>query len=151
MSLRRSTRGFGAGIPDPGGWRRHLDPLAWHTIIGFVAGLTVSAIIGVALNPYGLRSEDDLVQAYEEGFAAGSAAIADQARSDGEHIGYLKRLRRAFLTTSDPPKGAFAESYRRGDFDGRIDALKAMRQVAVEVGLGDDAVEFEVLDEMEGR
>lgn len=152
MSRRESTRGFGAGIPDPGGWRRHLDPIAWHTISGLIAGFTISAIVGVTLNPFGLRGEDDIEQAFRHGYANGYAEVADRAFEIGEEDGYVRRLQWHMMTGPDlVADNPFGEGFRQGRTDGWNDALKAMRDAAVEVGLEESAVEFAVLSEMNIR
>ena len=152
MSRRESTRGFGAGIPDPGGWRRHLDPIAWHTILGLVAGFTISAIVGVTLNPYGLRGEDDIEQAFLDGYASGYAEVSDQAFAIGDEEGYLRRLQWRLVTGPAPmTDNPFSEGFKQGRVDGWNDALEAMREAAEQVGLDEEAVEFVVLSEMNVR
>ena len=152
MSRRESPRGFGAGIPDPGGWRRHLDPIAWHTILGVVAGFTISAVVGVTLNPYGLRGQDDVERAFLDGYATGYAEVADQAFAIGEEDGYVRRLQWHLVTGPDPvPDSPFGNGFRQGRTDGWNDALVAMREAAEEVGLEEGAVEFAVLSELNVR
>ena len=152
MSRRESTRGFGAGVPDPGGWRRHLDPIAWHTILGLVVGFVISAVAGVTLNPYGLRGEDDVEQAFLDGYATGYAEVADQAFAIGEEDGYVRRLQWHLVTGPDPVlDNQFGDGFRQGRTDGWNDALVAMREAAEDVGLEEGAVEFAVLSEMNVR
>lgn len=152
MTRRESTRGFGAGIPDPGGWRRHLDPIAWHTIFGVVAGFMISAIVGVTLNPFGLRGEDDIEQAFLDGYASGYAEVKEQAFAIGDADGYVRRLQWLLVTGPEPvPDNPYGAGFRQGRVDGWNDALAAMREAAAEVGLGDDAVEFAVLSGMNVR
>lgn len=152
MSRRESTRGFGAGIPDQGGWRRHLDPIAWHTILGLIAGFTISAIVGVTLNPFGLRGEDDIEQAYRDGCASGYADVSELAFANGDEEGYLRRLQSLLVTGQEPASDSpFGEGFKQGRVAGWNDALAAMRTAAEEVGLEADAVEFAVLNDMNAR
>lgn len=152
MSRNESTRGFGEGARDPGGWRRHLDPIAWHTVLGLAAGFAISAITGVTLDPYGLRSEEDVEQAFRDGYAYGYAEVADEAFDAGVPVGYVRQLRMQMMRNPDLLlESEYAGAFQQGWTEGWNDAIVAMHASAIEVGLETGAVEFVVLDEMDLR
>ena len=117
-----------------------------------IAGFLISAIVGVTLNPYGLRTEDDVDQAFHEGYAQGYAEVADQAFAEGVPVGYARRLLLHLVMTADAAvESEYAVAFREGWTQGWNGAILAMRDSATEVGLEATAVEFTVLGEMKSR
>ena len=116
--------------------------------MGVVAGLAISAIIGVTLDPYGLRSEDDVEQAYRDGYEYGYAELADEAFDAGVPVGYVRQLWLRLRSPTLSLESEYAGAFQQGWTEGWNDAIVTMHASAIEVGLETGAVEFVVLDEM---
>ena len=100
-------------------------------------GLAFSAIIGVTLDPYGLRGEDDYRQALDEGYARGYDGIQKHAHQEGDAFGYAVRLKRIIVTEGDSPGNEYADGFREGWSDGWRGSIEAMTSAAHDAGYQD--------------
>ncbi len=103
----------------------------------------------LTVNPYGLRTDEDVEQAFYDGYAYGYETVADQAFADGVLAGYVQRLRSELVSNPDSTaESEYMVAFQQGWAEGWNDALAAMRESATEVGPQAEAVEFTVLGDM---
>ncbi|MCY3557142.1 MAG: hypothetical protein OXH13_00660 [Chloroflexi bacterium] len=152
MTQRRtSLQTWGTDEQERSWWRRGRDPIGRHTMVATVMGVLLAALIGATLDPFNLRTSDDLRRAEEAAYAKAYVAVENQGYADGLPHGEVERLGERIVIAGEGADTPYGEQFAVGWTQGWNDALEAMRQEAIEVGLPEDYTEFRVLEAMSRR
>lgn len=151
MSQRQRLGGWGTEDRERSWWRRGRDPIGRHTMVAAVLGVLFAALVGATLDPFNLRTSDDLRRAELAAYEAAYAAVESQGYADGLPYGEVQHLGERIVTAGEGGDAAYAQRFRAGWTQGWNDALEAMRQAALAQGLPDGYTEYRVLDSLSPR
>ena len=152
MSERRtSLQTWGTDEQEQSWWRRGRDPIGRHTMVATVLGVLLAALIGATLDPFNMRTSDDVRRAEDAAYAEAFAAVETQGYRDGLPYGEVERLGERIVGEGEGADTPFGIQFSVGWIQGWNDALDAMREAAVEAGLPENYTEFRVLQAMSRR
>ena len=152
MSDRRQRlEGWGTEDRERSWWRRGYDPIGRHTMIAAVLGVLLAALIGATLDPFNLRTSDDLKRAEVAAYELAFAAIQQQGYTDGVPFGEVEHLGQRIVVDGVGVDSGYGRRFNAGWTQGWNDALDAMRQAAINDGLPLGYTEFRVLDSLHRR
>lgn len=152
MSQRRTSLStWGTEDRDGSWWRRGRDPIGRHTMVATVLGVLMAALIGATLDPFNLRTADDLRRAEEAAYDAAFAAIEAEGYADGLPYGEVEYLGLQIVQEDEGAETPFGLQFELGWTAGWNEALEAMREAAIDQGLPEDYTEFLVLEEIQPR
>jgi len=120
-------------------------------MVATVLGVLLAALIGATLDPFNLRTSDDLRRAEEAAYAEAYVAVENQGHADGLPYGEVERLGERIVLAGEGVDTPYGEQFQIGWREGWNDALEAMRRAAIDVGLPEDYTEFRVLEAMSRR
>ncbi len=148
---RGSLEGWGKGERERVWWKRGYDPIGRHTMAATVLGVLIAALIGATLDPFNLRTADDLKRAELAAHEAAYAAVQAEGYADGVPYGEVQHLGEEIIEQGAGAGSAYGHQFEIGWKQGWNDALDAMLGAAEELGLPSDYTEFRVLEEIERR
>lgn len=152
MSERRtSLRTWGTEEGERSWWRRGYDPIGRHTMVATVLGVLIAALIGATLDPFNLRTADDLRRAEAAAYGIAFEVVRDEGYADGLPFGEVELLGQRIVTAGEGEGTPYAERFRAGWMQGWNDALETMRASAEAEGLPGSYTEFRVLEQMVRR
>ena len=152
MSERRTRlEGWGREDRERSWWRRGYDPIGRHTMVATVLGVLLAALIGATLDPFNLRTSDDLKRAEQAAYDTAYAAVEPEGYADGLPYGEVQHLGLRIVEEGAGAESPVGEQFRLGWRQGWNDAIDAMRESAIEVGLAEGYTEFRVLDRFTPR
>ena len=151
MSQRQRLEGWGTEDRERSWWRRGRDTIGRHTMVAAVLGVLFAALVGATLDPFNLRTSDDLRRAELATYEAAYAAVESEGYADGLPYGEVQHLGERIVTAGEGDDAAYAQRFRAGWTQGWNDALEAMRQAASAQGLPDGYTEYRVLDSLPPR
>lgn len=130
------------------GWRRTRDWTGWHTALAALIGAGLPLVIGIFAGAFGIGQELPYLAgdpvALEERYRELWTSILEQERE----LAYSERLYELVTDDQDGDDAPWAVGFRAGWFEGRRDAIAAMREAAVEQELRGTRVEWKVLREL---
>lgn len=132
-------------------WRRGYDPIGRHTMVATVLGVLIAALIGATVDPFNLRTEDDLRRAEAAAYEIAFADVEDEGYAAGVPFGELQYLGSHIVDQGAGADTAYGQRFRAGWIEGWNDALQALREAAVAEGLPEEYTEFRVLDSLPAR
>ena len=150
MTQRQSRLG-GWSRPDRSGlgWRRSRDWAGWHTGLAVVIGAALPLTIGLLSGAFGVGEDvPDLtgdVVALEERYRELWTEVLEQEHT----LAYAERLHELVVDDEQSVDSAWATAFRAGWIEGQRDAVVAMHEAAVDQGLGDYRIEWQVLARLE--
>lgn len=152
MSERpRRLEGWGTEDRERSWWRRGYDPIGRHTMVATVLGVLLAALIGATLDPFNLRTSDDLKRAELAAYEVAYDDVAAEGYADGLPYGEVQHLGERIVTDGAGADTAYGQQFRVGWIKGWNDALTALRAAAVAEGLPEGYTEFRVLDSLPPR
>lgn len=152
MSQRRtSLNTWGTEDRDDSWWRRGRDPIGRHTMVATVMGVLMAALIGATLDPFNLRTADDLRRAEEAAYDVAFAAIEAEGYADGLPFGEVEHIGEQIVQRGEGDETLFGLQFELGWTAGWNEALEAMREAAIAQGLPENYTEFQVLEEIQRR
>ena len=152
MSQRRtSLETWGVEERERAWWRRGYDPIGRHTMVAAVFGVLMAALIGATLDPFNLRTADDLRRAEQAAYDVAFAAIETAGYADGVPYGEVEHLVERIVSLGEGAETPYGAQFRLGWERGWNDALEALREAALSEGLPATYTEFRILDEMKRR
>ena len=110
-------------------WKRVTDPVGAHSVLAFIVGVALVAVVGVTLDPLGVTTEFDLDQVKQEAAAESFAA----ARVEGLAMGAERSRRQTLfeLALRDTDGGsAWIQGVRAGWIEGWNQALTALTEAS---------------------
>ncbi|MDE2966932.1 MAG: hypothetical protein OXS30_05540 [Chloroflexota bacterium] len=151
MSERRRLEGWGTDDRERSWWRRGRDPIGRHTMVASVLGVLLAALIGATLDPFNLRTADDLRRAEQAAYELSYIEVETDGYMDGLPYGEVQHLGERIVIRGEGENAPYAEQFRAGWTQGWNDALDAMRDAASAAELPEDYTEFRVLESMPRR
>ena len=148
---RRRLEGWGSEDRERSWWRRGYDPIGRHTMVATVLGVLVAALIGATLDPFNLRTADDLERAEMRAYELAYAEVEADGYTDGLPYGEVQHLGERIVVDGEGADRSYGQQFSIGWRQGWNDALDRMRQVAEAEGLPESYTEFRVLSEMVRR
>ena len=120
-------------------------------MVATVLGVLLAALIGATLDPFNLRTSDDMRRAEEAAYAEAFAAVETQGYRAGLPYGEVEQLGARIVGDGEGAATPYGDQFSAGWIQGWNDALDAMREAAVEAGLPENYTEFRVLEAMSRR
>ena len=120
-------------------------------MVATVLGVLIAALIGATLDPFNLRTADDLRRAELEAYEAAYDEVDARGYSDGLPFGEIQHLGERIVGDGEGGDTIYAEQFRIGWKQGWNDALEEMKAAAVREGLPASYTEFRVLEEVARR
>jgi hypothetical protein len=151
MSQRQRLEGWGTEDRERSWWRRGRDPIGRHTMVAAVLGVLFAALVGATLDPFNLRTSDDLRRAELAAYEVAYAAVESEGYADGLPYGEVQHLGERIVTAREGGDTPYAQQFRAGWTQGWNEALEAMRQAALAQELPDGYTEYRVLDALPPR
>ena len=148
---RRPLEGWGSGDRQRSWWRRGYDPIGRHTMVATVMGVLIAALIGATLDPFNLRTADDLERAELRAYELAYAEVEADGYADGRPYGEVQHLGERIVDDGQGADTIYGEQFRIGWIQGWNDALEAMREAAIAEELPADYTELRVLEAMVRR
>ncbi len=145
---RRRLEGWGSEDRERSWWRRGYDPIGRHTMVATVLGVLVAALIGATLDPFNLRTADDLERAEMRAYELAYAEVEADGYADGLPYGEVQHLGERIVVDGAGANSIYGEQFRIGWSQGWNDALDRLRQIAEAEGLPESYTEFRVLDSL---
>ncbi len=151
MSGQRRLEGWGSSDREQPWWRRGYDPIGRHTMVAAVLGVLMAALIGATLDPFNLRTADDLRRAETAAYEVAYAAVEAEGNADGLPFGEVQHLGERIVIDGEGAETLYGQQFSSGWKRGWNDALDALRNSAEAEGLPANYTEFRVLDQMNRR
>ena len=152
MSEQRSRlEGWGSEDRERSWWRRGYDPIGRHTMVATVLGVLVAALIGATLDPFNLRTADDLERAEMRAYELAYAEVEADGYADGLPYGEVQHLGERIVIEGEGAGTSYGQQFSIGWTQGWNESLDTMREVAEAEGLPESYTEFRVLSEMVRR
>ncbi len=151
MSQRQRLEGWGTEDRERSWWRRGRDPIGRHTMVAAVLGVLFAALVGATLDPFNLRTSDDLRRAELAAYEVAYDAVESEGYADGLPYGEVQHMGERIVTAGEGDDAPYAQRFRAGWTQGWNDALEAMRQAALAQELPDGYTEYRVLDSLSPR
>lgn len=149
MSERqRRLEGWNTQERDRSWWRRGYDPIGRHTMVATVLGVLIAALIGATVDPFNLRTADDLRRAEAAAYEIAFVDLEDEGYAAGVPFGEVQHLGDRIVDQGAGADSPYAQRFRRGWIEGWNDALAALREAAIAEGLPAGYTEFRVLDSL---
>ena len=148
---RRPLEGWGSEDRERSWWRRGYDPIGRHTMVAAVLGVLLAALIGATLDPFNLRTADDLRRAEQAAYEIAYNAVEAEGYEDGLPYGEVQHLGEQIVVEGAGEGTPYANRFRTGWTQGWNDALDAMQDAAEAEGLPSNYTEFRVLDAINRR
>lgn len=148
---RTRLTGWGAGEVETVWWKRGRDPIGRHTMVAVVFGVIMAALVGAVFDPLNLLTAEDIRRAEQAAYEIAFADAEPLGYVDGIPYGELQYLGAEIVAGDAAADSAYGDRFSDGWSAGWNEALTAMRQTALDVGLPENYTEFRVLDEFEPR
>ncbi len=120
-------------------------------MVATVLGVLIAALIGATLDPFNLRTADDLRRAELAAYELAYAAVEAEGYADGLPYGEVQHLGERIVVDEAGADSPYAEQFRIAWNQGWNDALDALHEAAIDEGLPADYTEFRVLEQMVRR
>ncbi len=152
MSRRRTKLAtWGSEEREGSWWRRGTDPIGRHTMVAAVLGVLMAALIGATLDPFNLRTADDLRRAEQAAYDLAYAAVEASGYADGVPYGEVGQLAERIVRLGEGAETRYGAAFGQGWAEGWNEALEAMREAALSEGLPASYTEFRALEALERR